>query len=271
MTIKEFARLCDCNPQTLRYYDGVDLLKPAKVDGWTGYRYYEEEQALAFVKIKNLQKAGFTIEEIKELLDKDNSVICRAFEAKIAEGERRLQEIREIQRSYQSEMSEIQKKIQETKEEIMASMQQFDPRQEFGIDQQEYDQIVGSIEQMFRELAVDPPQEIGYEKYCISDAPAEEEKYRKILQDPTMQVVYENHGWGHVREFLADVSRLESGEEYALCFLVDDEKDTYNMAFANTILGVLLARNPGKKLNLSCDVENTRDGQNHFWLLQRKK
>ena len=78
MTIKEFARLCGCNPQSLRYYDHVNLLKPVKVDQWSGYRFYEEEQALAFVKIKNLQKAGFTIEEIKELLDKDNLVIYKA-------------------------------------------------------------------------------------------------------------------------------------------------------------------------------------------------
>ena len=42
------------------------------MDQWSGYRFYEEEQALAFVKIKNLQKTWFTIEEIKELLDKDN-------------------------------------------------------------------------------------------------------------------------------------------------------------------------------------------------------
>ena len=77
MTIKEFARLCGCNPQTLRYYDHVDLLKPVKVDPWTGYRYYDEEHALAFVKIKNLQKAGFTIDEIKELLDKDKGPYYR--------------------------------------------------------------------------------------------------------------------------------------------------------------------------------------------------
>ena len=99
MTIKEFARLCGCNPQTLRYYDHVNLLKPVKVDQWSGYRFYEEEQALAFVKIKNLQKAGFTIEEIKELLDKDNHVIYKAFDAKIAEEEKRLQEIKAIQKN----------------------------------------------------------------------------------------------------------------------------------------------------------------------------
>ena len=61
MTIKQFAALCGCSTQTLRYYDKVELLKPVEVDFWTGYRYYEEEQALVFVKIKHLQKAGFTI------------------------------------------------------------------------------------------------------------------------------------------------------------------------------------------------------------------
>lgn len=69
MTIKEFARLCGCTTQTLRYYDHQNLLKPVRVDDSSGYRYYDKDQALTFVKIKNLQKAGFLIEEIKELLD----------------------------------------------------------------------------------------------------------------------------------------------------------------------------------------------------------
>ncbi len=78
MTIRQFAALCSCNPQTLRYYDRVGLLKPAKVDPWTGYRSYEEEQALSFVKIRSLQKAGFTIGEIRELLDKDHPAVLEA-------------------------------------------------------------------------------------------------------------------------------------------------------------------------------------------------
>ena len=55
MTIKEFAKLCSCNTQTLRYYDRINLLKPAKTDEMTGYRYYSENQAMDFVKIKNLK------------------------------------------------------------------------------------------------------------------------------------------------------------------------------------------------------------------------
>ena len=270
MTIKEFAKLCDCNPQTLRYYDHEDLLKPIRVDPWSGYRFYEEDQALSFVKIKNLQKAGFTIEEIKELLDADNAVIFRAFEAKIAEGERRLQEIRQIQQSYQTEMDEIQKKIRELSEEIMGAMQQFDPCDEFGIDKAQYADIVGNIEQMFNELTLDPPQDFGYEKYQKNDAPAEEEGYLELMGNPSWEKLYESHGWIRAAEYLEDISKLESGEEYFLCLQLDEQKEVCATAFTNTLLGLLLVRNKGKKLNLSCNIENSQDGQNHVWMFKRR-
>ena len=78
ITIQGFAKLCGCNTQTLRYYDRIGLLAPAKVDEWTGYRYYEEEQALLFVKIKNLQQADFSIEEIRTLLPGDDDLLMAA-------------------------------------------------------------------------------------------------------------------------------------------------------------------------------------------------
>lgn len=70
MTIKEFAKLCGCNPQTLRHYDRVGLLKPVRVDRYSGYRFYEEEQAVTFVKIKNLQSALFTKEQLEAIRQK---------------------------------------------------------------------------------------------------------------------------------------------------------------------------------------------------------
>ena len=112
MTIKEFSKLCGCNPQTLRYYDRENLLKPVKVDEWSGYRFYEEEQAITFVKIKNLQKARFSIEEIRELLNKDDAEIYYAFETKIAEEEKLLQEIKNIQKTYQTEITNMKNKIE---------------------------------------------------------------------------------------------------------------------------------------------------------------
>ena len=79
ITIQGFAKLCGCSTQTLRYYDRIGLLTPARVDEWTGYRYYEEEQAMQFVKIKNLQQADFSIEEIRPLLREDGERLQEAF------------------------------------------------------------------------------------------------------------------------------------------------------------------------------------------------
>ena len=85
ITIQGFAKLCGCNAQTLRYYDRIGLLRPAKVDGWTGYRYYEEEQALTFIRIRSLKQADFSIEEIKTLLNEDEDHLMAAFDRKIRE------------------------------------------------------------------------------------------------------------------------------------------------------------------------------------------
>ena len=105
MTIKEFASLCGCNTQTLRYYDKIDLLKPVKVDQWSGYRYYAKSQAIDFVKIKNLQAADFTIDEIKALLTMPDQQVFDAFDQKITEQAQKLERIKEIQQSYLTEVN----------------------------------------------------------------------------------------------------------------------------------------------------------------------
>ena len=111
ITIQGFAKLCGCNAQTLRYYDRIGLLKPAKVDSWTGYRYYEEEQAVLFVKIKNLQQADFSIEEIRNLLTKDDDFLMAAFDRKVKEQEQKIARIREIQKSYLKQSMDMQKMV----------------------------------------------------------------------------------------------------------------------------------------------------------------
>ena len=145
MTIKEFAKLCECNPQTLRYYDSIDLLKPVNVDPWTGYRHYDEAQGEVYVKIKNLQKAGFTIDEIRQLLDQDDRAIYDAFEKKVEEAEERLREIKRIRQSYLSEMNTIQSRIEEIKERILRDAKRYDPMEEFGLTKEEYEEILKSI------------------------------------------------------------------------------------------------------------------------------
>ena len=269
MTIKEFAKLCDCNPQTLRYYDSIDLLKPVNVDSWTGYRYYDEEQAVTFVKIKNLQRAGFSIDEIKELVQKDDLAVAMAFEKKIDEVETRLREIRTIQRSYLTEMMNIKEKINEVKNQILDNIKAYDPAEEFGIEKKQYDGILANIEHCFAEAEKsDSLNKFGGMLPASMDMSAARPETPGFVKDPTYKVIYEKHGWNNVKDFLPEFENLESGE-YGLDFCVTEEKYRNSIAFSNTILGVLLEKNEGKKKTLSCGVDKSADGQNHFRLFKK--
>ena len=263
MTIRDFSRLCGCNPQTLRYYDSVGLLKPARVDSWTGYRFYDREQALTFVKIKNLQKAGFTIAEIKNLLDREDSEIFRAFEIKIAQAERRLSEIKQIQKSYQTEMTNMQKKLQEVRDAVRRSMERYDPTEEFGIDRDTYAKITELVDGVFEDL-------MAQEDAAVLEGPdAPEPQIEELLGDPACELVYENHGWKFVKDFFPQWSDLQAGREYSLLFRLAPGKAN-RTAFANTTLGMLCLLYPKNGMKWSCNTAESQDGLNHFWLLLRR-
>ena len=68
MKIGEFAKVCGTGISVLRYYDKQNLLKPVYIDGFTGYRYYSQEQIPIFFRITALKQAGFSLTEIRELL-----------------------------------------------------------------------------------------------------------------------------------------------------------------------------------------------------------
>lgn len=272
MTIKDFAGLCGCNPQTLRYYDHIDLMKPARADRWSGYRYYDKEQALVFVKIKNLQSAGFTIDEIKALLHKDNRAVYEAFNQKIAQQEQKLQKIKEIQRSYQNEMSQMTQKLAEIKETITQAMLSYDPEEEFGIDKTQYDGILGSIDQFFGKMIADEACRLDY--WDAGNESAQEKKQLlALLDDPAYTLIYEKHGWTHVKDYLDELETPAAGSKYCLCFQVVSDKAN-KTAFANMALALLIGKNHGKQKETSqwlrCLVTDSEDGENHFWLLKRR-
>ena len=71
--IGEFSYLCSMSIKTLRYYDKIGVLTPERVDELTGYRYYDIDQLEQAQKIKSLQEASFTLEEIKSILEGKNT------------------------------------------------------------------------------------------------------------------------------------------------------------------------------------------------------
>ena len=66
LRIGDFSKLTGVSIRTLRYYDEIDLFKPAELDLFTNYRYYKEEQIEDLKIINKLKTVGFTLEEIKQ-------------------------------------------------------------------------------------------------------------------------------------------------------------------------------------------------------------
>ena len=182
MIINEFAKLCSCKTQTLRYYDSIDLLKPVKVDKYTGYRYYEPEQALQYVKIKKLQEASFSINEIKELLSADEKTICEAIKSKIDQLKGEISTLNKIIKSYQKDYMKTKEKISSIQKALLSSINSFDFKKEFGFTKEEYEEIIDiAVETLnegvsFLEVQGEPdetPTEenyiLVYEKECKKD------------------------------------------------------------------------------------------------------
>lgn len=70
--IGEVAGIFDISVKALRLYDKLGLLKPGHTDGRTGYRYYTAEQIHAMQTITSLKSVGFSLMEIKQVLDDEN-------------------------------------------------------------------------------------------------------------------------------------------------------------------------------------------------------
>jgi len=66
LRIGEFSKLTGVSIRTLRYYDEIDLFKPADIDLFTDYRYYDEKQVEELELINKLKSVGFSLEEIKQ-------------------------------------------------------------------------------------------------------------------------------------------------------------------------------------------------------------
>lgn len=68
IAIGRFARLSGLSVGTLRHYDEVGLLRPAEVDGDTGYRRYRPDQLSEARAIRRLRELGLSLDQIREVL-----------------------------------------------------------------------------------------------------------------------------------------------------------------------------------------------------------
>ena len=88
MLIGELARKAAVNIQTIRFYEREGLL-PVPSRNNSGYRRYETADLERVTFIKRNQELGFTLEEIKQLLDLHRVVAAMTFPLRHKPGELR--------------------------------------------------------------------------------------------------------------------------------------------------------------------------------------
>jgi DNA-binding transcriptional MerR regulator len=70
-TVKKLAKISGVSIRTLRYYDEIEILKPAYY-GDNNYRYYEEEQLLMLQQILFYRELGFPLNDIQRIISSDD-------------------------------------------------------------------------------------------------------------------------------------------------------------------------------------------------------
>ncbi len=302
MTIKEFAQLCGCNTQTLRYYDKIDLLKPVQVDPWSGYRYYDSIQAIDFVKIKNLQAADFTIEEIKGLLTLSDQQVYAAFDQKIAQQAQKLERIRQIQKTYLAEKNTMEQIIYSMTDYLLSQCSHPEVLTEFGLSAEDAPVI---LERLRNYLNNFPRKALAGEEVTmtINDELVQgQEAVLSRIQSLTKEnlddtillndgygrsvehrnedgpeedfsdydVLWERQGWEHIHAFLDDIPQLEPGWTYLLWVQTNNISFTDDLSFPLFLLGAVLHKQALEGFAINGCLSTGTDKENHFKLLRKK-
>lgn len=71
--IGEFSKISRVSKRLLHYYDDIGLLKPARIDETTGYRYYSAQQLPQLNRILALKDLGLSLDQIKQMLQSEVS------------------------------------------------------------------------------------------------------------------------------------------------------------------------------------------------------
>ncbi|MGA9831590.1 MAG: MerR family transcriptional regulator, partial [Trebonia sp.] len=89
LTIGEFARASRLSPKALRLYDELGLLRPVRVDEYSGYRYYSPDQLDQARLVAWLRRAGLPLATIAEINGRPPAEVAAAVTAflRVAEAE----------------------------------------------------------------------------------------------------------------------------------------------------------------------------------------
>lgn len=163
-TIKKFARLSGVSARTLRYYDEIGLLKPARITS-AGYRIYGSQEVDRLQQILFYRQLDLQLAAIKNILDAPdydveqalNDQWCQLSQKK-TDIERLLVVVEQTLNHYKGErnMSDQEKFTAFKKQKITENERKYGPeiRAKYGKE------TIDATNQKFRELTEDQLQEM---------------------------------------------------------------------------------------------------------------
>lgn len=103
LKVGEIAKKVGVNVETLRYYEKIKLMpKPKRIE--SGYRVYDASDLQRLLFIKRGKELGFTLKEIKELLELkiESTATCgdvkHLAEHKLTDIEKRIRDLKNIKK-----------------------------------------------------------------------------------------------------------------------------------------------------------------------------
>jgi effector-binding domain-containing protein len=133
--IGDFSRLSFVTVKALRYYDEIGLLKPVKVDRFTGYRYYSADQLPRLNYIIALKDLGLSLDEIAVLTKdsltpgqmRDIFILKKAeLQQRVSDEQRRLDQVEKLLMRIEKEgtMPDYQVTLKKIEPQLVASVRE---------------------------------------------------------------------------------------------------------------------------------------------------
>lgn len=109
-SIGQMSKLHNVPIKTLRYYDEINLFKPARINLNNGYRYYSIEQFEKLNTIVYLRSLGMPLKDIREYLEKRNiDYFIELLKQEQKKTEKKIDELTKIKNRFVNRIDEIQR------------------------------------------------------------------------------------------------------------------------------------------------------------------
>ena len=250
---------------------------------------------MLFVRIRNLQQADFSIEEIKTLLGQNDDYVLAAFDRKVEEQKRKLAKIRKIQRLYLEETMEMRNAVNTIMDYVERKLDNPALWQEFGLESRRDAQVIAKVHEILTDwlaqcraeganvsLFADNREFSGLknvaeqiESGALDHADRlllsrESREYEERIPEGA-QTIFTQEGWEHVSDWLENVPDLGGGKEHYFHFRVREDSPVTDGGFPTMLLAVMAARNNAMNGGggITCQVGLSSDGINRVVLTEK--